>query len=60
MTQSFATQEYDALDGFDLDDDFITPTPQGRDASVREVQTPIQMMEVPSDDGLAGGVASEA
>ncbi|WEK57557.1 MAG: AAA family ATPase [Candidatus Brevundimonas phytovorans] len=31
MTQSFATQEFDALDGFDLDDDFIDAAPRPLD-----------------------------
>ncbi|MGH7019651.1 MAG: AAA family ATPase [Brevundimonas sp.] len=32
MTQSFATQEFDALDGFDLDDDFIDAAPRSLSA----------------------------
>jgi len=36
MTQSFATQEFDALDGFDLDDDFIDAAPRPLDAPVVE------------------------
>jgi pilus assembly protein CpaE len=37
MTQSFASQEFDALDGFDLDDDFIDAAPRPVDGPAFDV-----------------------